>query len=104
MAKEHKFKFAKKEYTQKGKISAALAGISLGLFVVACILSFALSGKAGIYVGGIALMAMLFSVYGFYEGLSGYSDKQGSHIFCTAGAIGNGVLMVVWLALFLIGV
>lgn len=104
MAREQKFKFAKKVYAKKGKLSSVLAGVSLVLFFAAGILSFAFRGKAGVYVGGIALMAMLFSVYGFYLGLSGYSEKECSHIFCTVGAIANGILMVVWLALFLIGV
>lgn len=104
MAKRQKYKFTKKEYAKKGIFSSVLAAVSLFLFLTACVLSFGFRGAAGVYVGGIALMAMLFSVYGFYTGLSGFSEKNCSHVFCIAGAIANGILMVIWLALFLIGV
>lgn len=104
MAREQKFKFAKRVYAKKGKLSSVLSGVSLCLFLIGSILSFALRGKAGVYVGGLSLMAILFSAYGFYLGLSGYSEKNCSHVFCTLGSIANGMLMVLWLALFLIGV
>ena len=104
MAKRQKYKFAKKEYAQKGILSTILAGVTLVLFVIAAFLSFCFRGAAGVFVGGIALMAMLLSVYGFYMGMSGFSEKKCSHVFCISGAIANGVLMVIWLALFLIGI
>lgn len=104
MAKKQKYKFAKKEYAKKGVSSSVFAGVTLWLFLADCILSFFFRGTAGIFVGAIALMAMLFSVYGFYLGLSGFSEKGTSHAFCVLGAIVNGIMMVVWLALFLIGV
>lgn len=104
MAKRQKYKFAKKEYAKKGVFSSGLAAVSLLLFVASCVLSLGFRGAAGVYVGGIALMAMLFSVYGFYTGLAGFSEKNCSHAFCIVGAIANGILMVIWLALFLVGV
>lgn len=104
MAKRQKYKFAKKEYTRDGISSAIFAGITVFLFLADCMISLVLRGSAGIIAGGIALMAMLFSVYGFYIGLSGFSEKGTSHVFCILGSIVNGIMMVVWLALFLIGV
>lgn len=104
MAKEHKYKFAKKVYAKQGVESAALAAVSMGFFLISSLISFLFRGNAGAFVGAFALMAMLFSIYGFYLGLTGYSKKDGSHLFCTVGSIANGLLMVIWLALFLIGV
>ena len=99
-----RYKFAKKEYAQKGILSSILAGVTLGLFIISCFLSFCFRGAAGVYVGGLALTAILLSVYGFYIGMSGFSEKGCSHAFCISGAIANGVMMVIWLALFLIGI
>lgn len=99
-----RYKFAKKEYAQKGILSSILAGATMALFIISCFLSFCFRGAAGVFLGGIALTAMLLSVYGFYMGLSGFSEKDCSHAFCISGAIANGVMMVIWLALFLIGI
>lgn len=99
-----RYKFAKKEYAKKGIVSSILAGVTVIMFLISCFLSFCFRGAAGVFVGGIALMAMLLSVYGFCLGLSGFSEKSCSHVFCVSGAIANGVMMVIWLALFLVGV
>ncbi|MDD3339538.1 MAG: hypothetical protein PHS82_11865 [Lachnospiraceae bacterium] len=104
MAKEHKYTFAQKVHSKSGRDSSIFAGISLLLFVAAAIISFAYKGKAGVYIGGIALMAMLFSVYGFIIGLRGFSEKNCAHTLCITGAISNGIIMVGWLALALIGI
>ncbi len=104
MARVKRYKFAKKTYAKNGKISAVLAVVCLALLLLASIVSFALRGNAGVFVGGIALMAMLLSVYGFYLGLKGFSEKNCSNLFCIIGAIANGLIMVGYLAIYLMGV
>lgn len=104
MARRQKYKFAKKEYAKKGKLSAGIALASLLLFLASVIISFAFHGMAGVLVGGMILLAMLLSVFGFFLGVRGYSEKGCYHTFCTVGSISNGLLCFLYLALFSIGV
>ena len=104
MAKVKRYRFAKKVYAKRGKISTALAVVCLGLLLAASIISFAMRGNAGVFVGGIAFMAMLLSIYGFYLGMRGFSEKDCSNLFCIIGAIANGLLMVSFLGIYLAGV
>lgn len=103
MARRQKYKFAKKEYAKNGRVSTWIAVVSAILFVVSVILSFAFRGQAGVYVGGIGLMSMLLALFGFFVGIKGYSEKGCSNIFCTVGAIANGLICIIYLALFSVG-
>ena len=103
MARKQKYKFAKKVYAKKGLISSWIAAGSLILFLAAVTISFALRGKAGVLAGGLILLAMLLSIFGFFLGVRGYSEKKCSHIYCTLGSISNGLLCFLFLALFSIG-
>lgn len=104
MARVKRYKFAKKKYAKNGMISTVLAAVCLFLLLLASVVSFSLRGNAGVIVGGIALMAMLLSIYGFYLGLKGFSEKDCSSLFCIIGAIANGLIMVGYLAIYLMGV
>lgn len=104
MTRVKRYKFAKKRYAKNGQVSTILAAACLALLLLASVVSFALRGNAGVFVGGIALMAMLLSIYGFYLGLKGFSEKDCSNVFCIVGAIANGLIMVGFLAIYLMGV
>ena len=90
MARRYRYAFAKKREAAKGKWSVGLAAASLVLFIVAVVLALFLDGKLGGLIGGTGLFAMLLSAYGFALGL--------------IGSILNGVILVIWLGLFLSGV
>ena len=104
MAKRYRYAFAKKKEAGKGKLSAGLAAASFLLFFAAVMLAFFLEGSYGFIVGGVSFFAMLLSVYGFIMGLLSFSEVNRKHTTSIVGSIGNGVIMVCWLGLFLIGV
>lgn len=101
--KRYKYSFTKQKHSEKGIVSTVLAGISLGLLFLSAICSLCSHGKGGVYLGAAGILAMGISIYGFYMGLKSFSEKNRSQVFCKIGALGSGVLMVVWLALFLVG-
>ena len=90
MARRYRYAFAKKREAAKGKWSVGLA-----LF---------LDGKLGGLIGGTGLFAMLLSAYGFALGLSSFSEENRKHRTSMIGSILNGVILVIWLGLFLSGV
>lgn len=104
MRRRYKYAFTKKGETEGGFVSVIFAGISLFLFVVAAILSFAWEGNAGTWIGVLGFMAILFSICGFFIGIKSFQEKEKNYRLSVLGAMGNGVFFVGWLALFLIGV
>lgn len=104
MARVKRYKFVKERYSKDGQISTLLAIVCIALLLCSSLVSFAMRGGAGVLVGGIALMTMLLSVYGFYLGLKGFSEKNCSNVVCIIGAISNGLIIVAFLAIYLIGI
>ena len=104
MARRYRYAFAKKREAAKGKWSVGLAAASLVLFIVAVVLALFLDGKLGGLIGGTGLFAMLLSAYGFALGLSSFSEENRKHRTSMIGSILNGVILVIWLGLFLSGV
>lgn len=104
MAKRYRYAFAKKKEAQKGKLSTGLAVVSLLLFAAAVEIAFLTSGTVGYIVGGLSLFAMLLSVYGFAMGLRSFSEEDRNHKTSMIGSISNGVIMVGWIGMFLLGI
>lgn len=102
--KKKKYSFAKKKHSGQGIASTVFAGISLGIFCAAALCALIFHGKGGMYLGALGLIAIGLSAYGFVVGLKSFSEKNRDQLFCKIGAVGNGVLMVIWLALFLVGI
>lgn len=102
--KRYKYSFTRKKHSVKGIISTGLAGISIMLFFAASICSLAFHGNGGMYLGAMGLAGMCISVYGFILGLLSFSEKNRDQLFCKTGSVANGMLMVVWLSLFLVGI
>lgn len=103
MAKKYNYNFIRKK-SEGGGAAVRLATVSGGLFIIDAVISFAFGGKAGVYVGAVALFAMLTAVYGFYLGLRSFRETKVSHRQSVIGSVSCGVLAVLWLSLFLIGV
>ncbi len=95
MARRYRYAFAKKREASKGKWSVGLAAVVLALFF---------DGNLGGLIGGTGLFAMLLSAYGFTLGLSSFSEENRKHRTSMVGSILNGVILVIWLGLFLSGV
>lgn len=104
MAKRYRYAFAKKKEAQKGKLSTGLAVGSLLLFAAAVEIAFLTGGTVGYIVGGLSLFAMLLSVYGFAMGLRSFSEEDRAHRTSMIGSIANGVIMVGWIGMFLLGI
>jgi hypothetical protein len=47
---------------------------------------------------------MLLSVYGFAMGLKSFSEENRTHKAGMIGSIANGIIMIGWLGIFLMGI
>jgi len=104
MAKRFKYTSGLKPDAPGGSASVVMAVISVVLFLVSGIISYFYSGKGGSYLGAIGLTAMLLAVCGFFIGLHSFSDKDKNHRYSTIGSLANGVIAVIWLAVYLVGI
>lgn len=104
MARRYRYAFAKKKEAQKGKLSTGLAAASLILFITAVLLAFFMNGEFGYIVGRVSLCAMLLSIYGFAMGLKSFSEENRTHRTSMIGSIANGIIMIGWLGIFLLGI
>lgn len=104
MAKKYKYSFSRTNEAKEGKEALVLAGVSFAAFIVLTIVSFAMSGKGGVALGAVGLVAMLLAVYGCCLGLKGLASENTGHRLAAMGTISAGVMSIVWLALFLVGV
>lgn len=104
MAKRYRYSFTKKKEAGKGKLSVGLAAGSFLLFAAAVVMAFLLEGSFGFIVGSVGLFATLLSIYGFIMGLMSFSEEGKSHKTSIIGSITNGIIMIVWLGVYLTGV
>ena len=84
MAKKYKYSFTRDHEAKEGLEALVLSGISFAAFIVLAIISFAFSGKGG--------------------AVKGLAEKNTGHRFAAIGTIFAGVMSIIWLALFLVGV
>ncbi|MDO4478634.1 MAG: DUF6142 family protein [Lachnospiraceae bacterium] len=102
--KSQRFVFVKKKHAKGGREATILAAVSAVLFVAAIIISWFSGGKAGVIVGGMALVACLLGIFGFVVGMKSFQEPDVSPLFSIIGSIGSGVIVVIWLTLFLAGI
>ena len=102
--KRYKYSFTKKRHTRGGVESSILALVSCLLFLGAAICALALNGQGGMYLGALGILTLGLSVYGFILGLKSFSEQNREFLYSKVGSVANGVLMVIWIALFLVGI
>jgi hypothetical protein len=104
MANEKRYRFLKKTVPREGKIAVSLAGISALLMVLGAFISFLQGGNAGAPVRALGLMALALSGYGFHVGLNALQKSAGTSSRITImGTLAAGVVTVIWLGIFFIG-
>jgi hypothetical protein len=104
MAKKYKYSFTQKNESKEGLEALILSGLSFAAFLVLCILAFAFSGEGGTVLGAVGLVAMLMALYGAYLGLKGLAGRTVKKRYAASGTICAGIMSIVWLAVFLVGV
>lgn len=104
MAKRTMYSFMEKQHSKKGKLSTLVAAISYVLFFIMVLISYITKGQAGLYAGAVGLSAMLLSIYGFVLGLRSFQETNCLHRYSKVGSILNGLALVGWLSLLLIGI
>ncbi|MDO4523635.1 MAG: DUF6142 family protein [Eubacteriales bacterium] len=104
MAKKMMYSFAEKKNSVNGIISTIMGTVSLVLLLVIVYISYYERGEAGIYAGTFGISGFLFALCGFGVGILSFSEKNIKYRYPKIGSILSGVMLVIWLGLYLIGV
>lgn len=102
--KKSSLHFSGRTHSRKGLMSTVIAGISWCIFIVLCVYSTMQEGKAELVVGGIGILDAIFSLTGAILAMKGFQEREVYYVLPTVGILLNGVLFVIYFALYFMGV
>lgn len=97
------YKFTDKKHTRQGVASSFLGLIALGLLIGGLLMAYRMFGAAGPYIGLMGLLSLIFSVTGFVLGIRGFQEDEVYYLFSKIGVGLNGILFVLWMLIFIVG-
>lgn len=97
------YKFTDKKHTRQGIASSLLGFIALILLIAGILMAYRMFGAAGPYVGFMGFLSLVFSVMGFVFGIRGFHEDEVYYLFSKIGVGLNGILFVLWMLIFIIG-
>lgn len=96
-------KFSDKSHATNGVVSTILGVISLILMLALVIISYIKKGEAGIYLGSIGLTAFVIAIVGLIRGIKSFGERERYYLFSKIGSIINAIILVLWIAIYVIG-
>ncbi|MBQ0059882.1 MAG: hypothetical protein KBS83_08060 [Lachnospiraceae bacterium] len=103
MAKKEVYRFTKKEQSKGGKEALILAAVSAGLLLIAVLVSIVFGGQAGVYVGGLAFIGFMLTIYGLVTGIRSVQEDNSAKL-PVAGTLACGVILAIFLVMFFAGI
>ena len=97
------YKFTDKKHTVKGLASLACAVFAAVVTIYVIFWAFRESGNAGSVAGLLGLLAMLACAAGFVLALQGLHEEDVYYITAYVGAGVDGVLLIIWIMICVVG-
>lgn len=98
--KRRKYGQMQLKHSKRGIISCALAGIAIIINTILLVTAYNSEGKAASYIGGLAVVAVIFSGVGIYMALRGLKERNKQKVTCKIGVAVNAVLLLMFIAIF----
>ncbi len=98
-----RYKFSDKSPTLGGTISTIMGVVALLTFVWGVFIAFRARGNAGAEVATYALVASVMSLVGLIIGLISFKEDDKFYLLSKIGSLLCGILLVVMIAIFLMG-
>lgn len=93
-----------KRHPISGIVSSILAVVSFVSFAAACIMSGMNGGNAGFGIGLVGISCFLVSITGFIIAWISLHQENIRPLFPTAGSLVNGILIIIYMVLYILGV
>lgn len=97
------YKFTDKKHTKLGIFSTVMGIVSLVLLSVGIWMAYQMSGNAGSVTGLLGLLSMLTAAVGFFLALQGFHQEDAYYLFSQVGLLLNGLLFILWVLIFVVG-
>lgn len=109
MKVEFKSKPKRNIFFERGR-NSVWGFISIGIFIVSLVIilisidiSHSNSGNAGYIVGSLGLTSLFSGISGVFIGIRGFKDEDKMYWPIYAGCIGNAIIVVFIISLYIIG-
>ena len=99
----NKYKFSDKSQTLGGIISLLMGLSSAGIFIYGIYISFKAHGNAGLEVGSIGLLSLMFAIMGTFIGLISFKERDKFYTLSKIGSMLCGIIAVFMMAVFVMG-
>lgn len=98
-----KYGQAKYKHSSMGVVSCVLAGAAIAALGGCILYSYLARGAAPGIVGGIAVISFALSILGINTAVKGFRERERDYITCSIGLPVNGVVLILFLAIFIGG-
>lgn len=102
--KKETIQFTGRKHTGLGILSAATGIVTVIGFITTSIISGVKEGNGGLAIGIAGIFLFALSVFGFIISYKALKQKDIFYRFSMTGLITNGIMMVVYVILYIIGI
>ena len=97
------YKFTSKSHTKRGLISSGIGFFSLLLLGGLFYLSYQEAGNMAAYGGFLGFLSMLGAAVGLILAMKSFHEEDKFYLFSYVGCVLNGMLLVGWIILYILG-
>lgn len=102
--KKTSLQFTGKRHARGGVISTVMAGIAWLVFCALCVYSSSTGGNAAEVAGILGIADAIFALVGMVLAFRGFQERDVHYVLPAVGMVLNGILFVVYFALYFMGV
>lgn len=98
------FRFTDKRHPKDAKLATAIAVVAWLVFIFMVVVSIRSKGNVGHYIGMLGVADAFVTVIGTIMGMTSFRGEDTMPLFPAIATIANGLLLAVYILLFVIGV
>lgn len=97
------YKFSEYRHSKEGIAGLILGLVSFVLFIICIRMSYNNQGAASIYIGGVAIDAMVVDIVAIVFSVRGYRDEDVYKFFPKLGLFTSIITIILWIAVIVLG-
>lgn len=91
------------KHSRMGIYSCVQAGLSFALILICVFIAFVLRGKTWGFIGALGLISVILAISGIRSSIKGVRERERKYITCKAGLVGNIVILLGLITIFIGG-
>lgn len=99
----NKVSYIRKPLAKRSFLSAGLAAAGLALFAATVFMGVRAQGQTPLNAAAMGFSSLLCALFGLWYGAVSFLEKEKNYILSKVGVAVNGILLILWFVLILIG-